>query len=263
MADSRIISRLRKLLALARSGNSHEASSAREKAERLMDKHGLAEADVYEVGPDEEVKVSLGSKGFERPWKFRLATLAARCYGCEALGLRVGERRKVRLVGRKAGVDEAVKLFNELDAELLVMARAEMAVVVPRFKRILPFVSRWRLERYLDSFRNGAVACYASQLLREEARRRAAEAFQAGMGAPSPVVPEGALVRAEKKADSAVVRERLVASGARQTDFEEEDEDFDELDELAFASGFRQALHSQVLRPAEEVAETQKERSQS
>lgn len=262
MADSRIISRLRKLLALAKSGNSHEASSAREKAERLMDKHGLTEASADEVGPDEEVKVSLGSKGFERPWKFRLATLAARCYGCEALGLRVGERRKVRLVGRKAGVDEAVKLFNELDAELLVMARAEMAVVVPRFKRILPFVSRWRLERYLDSFRNGAVACYASQLLREEARR-AAEAFQDGVVAPPSVVPEGALVRAEKKADSAVVRERLVASGARQTDFEEEDEDFDELDELAFASGFRQALHSQVLRPAEEVAETQKERSQS
>jgi hypothetical protein len=62
--------------------------------------------------------------------------------------------------------------------------------------------------------------------------------------APDPRV-EG-LVKVETRDDGPRVRDRLVASGAREVSGEGDDDDFDDLAEVAYRSGFRQAAGVQV-----------------
>lgn len=248
MASPKVFSRLRKLLALARSPEAHEARSARAKADALMARHGVRESDADVPGPGEVAEVPLGAAGFEEAWKFKLATAAARHHGCEALGLRVGRRRKVRLVGVGAGVGRAAELFRSLDRELRGIARAEMSGVVRRLRQFAPGRVRQLSERYLRYFREGAVDGVVASLLRE---RRAGAPASAGEAAPgraavgeAPVQSAG-LVRVEPREDPGV-RERVASYGAREVGGEGGDEDFDELAELAYSSGFRQAASIQV-----------------
>jgi hypothetical protein len=235
VAEAKILIRLRKLLALARSGNVHEAASAQSRADEYMARHGLTEADAAVTGEDEVVEVSLGSKGFEALWKFKLATVAARSLSCEALGLRVGKRRKVRLVGVRDEVARAAELFRSLEVEVRRVAREELSGVVARIRMVVPEHVRSLSERYLRYFREGLVDGLAASLLGKGRSR------EGGLVVPTPEVRVEGLVRV---APSSVVRERLESSGVRVMEGEEADygtDDFDELAEAAYRSGFRQA----------------------
>jgi hypothetical protein len=235
VASVKLLIRLRKLLALARSGNVHEAASARTKADEYMARHGLTEADASVAGEDEVVEVSLGSKGFETPWKFKLATVAARSFRCEALGLRVGERRKVRLVGVRDEVARAAELFRLLEREVLRVARAELAGVVARIRMVVPKYVRLLSERYLRYFREGLVDGLAASLLGRGRSR-------GGVSVAS--TPENRVEGLVRATPSSNVRERLVSSGVRVMECEESDYEpdvFDELAEAAYRSGFRQS----------------------
>jgi hypothetical protein len=200
-----------------------------------MARHGLTEADAAVAGEDEVVEVSLGSKGFEEGWKFKLATVAARSFRCEALGLRVGERRKVRLVGVRDEVARAAELFRSLEHEVRRVARAELAGVVAKIRRAAPGHVRLLSERYLRYFRKGLVDGVAVSLLGKQRSRESVPA--GGVVSVSEARVEG-LVRV---APRPAVRERLESSGVRVVVEEPVDEDFDELAEVAYLSGFRQA----------------------
>jgi hypothetical protein len=255
VASAKVVSRLRKLLALSRSGNAHEASSARSKADEYMARHGLQESDAAVAGEDEVVEVPVGSRGFEEPWKFKLATVAARRYGCEALGRRLGRRRTVRLVGVRDEVARAVKFFKTLELEVVRVARLELEGVVEKIRGISPGHVRRLSERYLRYFREGLVDGVAASLLRREKSRRG--------GSPPPVdwsrVPAGGVVEVSEArveglvrvAPGSVVREKLKSSGVRVVEGDEYDDvcdggDFDELAEVAYCSGFRQASSVRV-----------------
>ena len=199
--DPKIASRVRKLLALATSPNPNEAESARASARRLMRRHGLTEEEVAGSGA-EFVEVFLGWRGFDSAWKFDLAAVAARARACEALGLRNGKRRRVRVVGRRRDAEAAVELFRYLHRELDRMARAEMADVVEVIREKYPGRVRRFAACYLGEFREGAVAGFARSL------RSAA----AGGAPPPPPAAEGSLVRTGVGG----VREHLAARGARE-----------------------------------------------
>lgn len=238
MADAKVLARLRKLLALSASSNPHESSSASRKASHLMEKHGLTEADVAQVGEDEIVELSLGGRGhrgFAQPWKFALVTVAARACSCEALGLRVGRRRKVRVVGKRRDAEEAVLLFEGMVGELRLLERPEMREVLAVFRRVDPGGALRLAARYLDAFRIGAVAGFRQSL-------RRAGSPPAGTAQQEDASVEG-LVRARDRS----VRDRLVSSGARMVEVgRSDDPEYDVADDLAYTSGFEQALRAPV-----------------
>lgn len=109
----KLLDRLSKLLALAGSPNLHEAEAAQKQAERLMRKHGLRREDVAarDVGYHEVV---VSGRGWSVEWRFRLAAVAARSYGAEAVRVWRGEVAEVRLAGEHADVVRAAKLLRRL-----------------------------------------------------------------------------------------------------------------------------------------------------
>jgi len=116
----KIADRIRKLLALSNSTNVNEAASAATRAQALMQEHRLTEIDVSEATSDGKAitELPLGAEGFMASWKFALATNVARAFFCEALGLRVGRRRKVRIIGRREDAEVAVTVFTFLVSEI-------------------------------------------------------------------------------------------------------------------------------------------------
>jgi len=166
----------------------------------------------------------------------------------------VGKRRKVRLVGVRVRVTEAVALFKLLEWEARRLARAELSRVVVVFQARSPRYARRGTRRYLLHFMEGVVDGFAASLLRE---RRGD-----GGGASPPVDWSGVaagevvrveiprvegLVKVETRAGGAGLREKLVSSGAREVSGQGDDtEEFDELDEVAYRSGFRQATGVRV-----------------
>lgn len=199
--DPKVASRIRKLLALATSPNSNESASARASALRLMRRHGVTEEEVAGSG-EEFAEVFLGWRGFDSAWKFDLASVAARARSCEALGLRVGRRRRVRVVGRRQDAEAATELFRYLTRELDRMARAEMVDVVPVLRVQFPGHVRRFAACYLGEFREGAVAGFARGLRSAAAARSPA----------APPAEQGVIART----GGGGVREHLAARGARE-----------------------------------------------
>lgn len=115
MDRDRALDKLRKLLALARSSNPHEAASARSQASGLMSRYHLTEADVVAHENTDYCELSLGDKGWTAAWRFALVTVAARACGVEAVALQDGRRRKVRLCGERGLVRDAQALYQELE----------------------------------------------------------------------------------------------------------------------------------------------------
>lgn len=250
-ASSKVISRVRKLLALARSGNPHEAASAREKAETCMARHGLTEAEVEAGSDDEEVQVPIGAVGFEEPWKFKLATVAARRHGCEALGLRVGRRRKVRLVGPRVRVAAAVQDWHLLDGEVRRVSLEEVERVADLLSRASGGDLRAVTLKYFKHFRSGLVDGVKRRVRggahSPSTGQGTGGAVEVGVGAGhSPARVEG-LVRAASGGEGGRLREKLVASGVREVSGQSQsldsgmfiggDPDFDELAESAYWEG--------------------------
>lgn len=157
----RVLSKLDKILARAKSANVHEAETARRMADELMVKHGLTDADLERHHESGYHEVSLGHAGFNTSWKFALVTAAARYSGCEAIALQSGRRRKVRLVGEKAAVEKAAVFFGDLMKTLTDLERREGERLVSEDHVDLDRGPR----ECADSFRRGAVASIVSKLI--------------------------------------------------------------------------------------------------
>ncbi len=116
----KVSERIRKLLSLATSDNANEAASAAAKAQALMQEHKLTQADVELADSDETAitEIAMGAEGFMADWKFALVSHVARAFFCEAIGLRVKRRRKVRIVGRREDAQTAVTVFTYLVKEI-------------------------------------------------------------------------------------------------------------------------------------------------
>lgn len=168
MKKETIVSRVQKLLALGRSPNEHEAGAARDAAESLIKEHGLSEEDLSAEVEKEVTELAMGSDGFSAPWRFVLVSMVARAFSCEAISLRIGQRRKIRVVGKKIDVQTAATAFKVLVREVEKLVDGEMEDVV-----IKAFLVPWTERSYKTAFRNGVVSALADSL-REEARRQPA-----------------------------------------------------------------------------------------
>jgi len=116
-----VVEKIEALLVKARDGACSEAEAAAcmERARRLMDQHGIEEAElgVGAEGVDEE---QVGMKYLE-PWRKVLAMRVAAYYGCATMFY--GSEKKFLLVGRKASREVAKSMVVWLDSVVVRLAR--------------------------------------------------------------------------------------------------------------------------------------------
>ena len=226
--QEKILDRVRKLLALSTSSNVNEAANAAAAAQRLMLEHRLTEADVSDTQEGQMFELSMGAAGFASRWKFVLVTAVARAFFCEAVGLRVGQRRKVRIVGRKEDVEIAARVFRYLHSEINRLAKIEIESIdwdegVFSFGLGMASGIEHDPGQYLESFRRGAVASVIARF------RTGEEAFVAS--------DSRALVISRRDRDR--VRSYV---DARFTDTRRPGrDDAVQVDDLAFVRGYEQA----------------------
>ena len=73
---TKILDRVKKLLALSTSSNVNEAATAAAAAQKLMLENRLTEADVSDLQEGQMFELSMGAVGFASRWKFVLVTAA-------------------------------------------------------------------------------------------------------------------------------------------------------------------------------------------
>jgi hypothetical protein len=151
----KILERLGKMLALARSANKHEAETAAQLARSIMDRNGITEADLKKHDDSAYHELSMG-KGFYAVWRFTLVTAAARYYGCEAIALHKGKKqRKVLIVGERIKTEAAAVFYNLLLSVLTQIEKIEAAS--DRFANLSENTGFYTPRECMDSFRRGIV----------------------------------------------------------------------------------------------------------
>lgn len=124
MNRNRLLDRLARLFALAKSSNPHEADSARRAAERLMVQNRIERREVEAVMEDASgCEVVLDGDGWGQAWKLVESTAAARYCGAEAVSGTCAGRRQVRIVGGRESVEQTVALVERLGAVTLEVMR--------------------------------------------------------------------------------------------------------------------------------------------
>lgn len=125
MSEPRIIDRIRKLLRLARSDNVHEAATAAARAQELMSKYELEEAQLGDISEDNTSRVMAfadedGLYGANRLalWLLRLAVNLAELNNAECFVQVKGKRRVIGLVGNPRNVSLIRYLFLFLKREI-------------------------------------------------------------------------------------------------------------------------------------------------
>jgi hypothetical protein len=117
MANSKIMERVRKLLAMAKDATSpNEAAIAARRARSLMDKHQLEEHDIEDIS----TTAQFGKQTWENPnkkipsWKNKLAVQVAKLNDCEVKGTWVDDRLGVTFQGMAEDVQIAGYMFDYL-----------------------------------------------------------------------------------------------------------------------------------------------------
>lgn len=128
--DSGIIAKIRKLQALSKSENVHEAAAAAGKMNALIDLHRLSQADLEDETAETEAVTEEDEPVYESgriiPWKARLAVIVSKHYGC-GIYIRQGNRnKKYTIVGRKSDTDIVKYVFAWLSAEISRLCVNEM-----------------------------------------------------------------------------------------------------------------------------------------
>jgi len=150
----------------------------------------------------------LGISGWNATWRFTLVTLAARICGVEAVALRRGTRRLVKICGSKAEVVRGHDLYQRL---LTVVRELEVMVATDgRSALLATMVGDISAREISDSFRRGVVAGMV-QLYSASRKRKETEVA----GGSPPAAEAGAGATDSGEVCRALVRVRsLVAVGA-------------------------------------------------
>jgi len=122
--ESNIIEAIRKLLALSKSDNEHEAALALEKAQALLLRHNLDMAAVTESKePDSETAMINEVVDFDtwQPWRRRLLNSIAMRQFCHVIG--TGDR-EAHILGKRTNIRVAVELYNWVEPQIERLAES-------------------------------------------------------------------------------------------------------------------------------------------
>lgn len=176
--NSALLTKIRALRALASSTNAHEAAAAAAAAERLIQEHRIAEADL-DTGETEIMGLVLDPMGARSPtWKECLLAALETAHGCAGFARKVDGQVRCIVVGRKDDVETVRYLFTWLTAEIERLCAADPTL-------------KGRRARY--SFRVGAVAGV------RDAMRAARETVRAGASSAALVRLDARVAEAEAK----------------------------------------------------------------
>lgn len=140
---TKILDRVRKLLALAMSDNVHEAAAAAAQAQNLITRHRIDRASLTE---DNEASVRLHDDPLDEgsrvaQWRLELAMVVAEANGCRVVVLKDGRYSEIKLVGHEDDIGPVRALYAWLVGEVQRLARS----------------SKRRGRDSLDTFRMGAI----------------------------------------------------------------------------------------------------------
>ena len=121
-AQTQILEKVKKLLALASSPSEAEAAAALDKATVLLAKHGLSLAEVQE-GAEVQESVLLEKQRL-RGWESALIYVICQATFTEALHYRSQAGGRILLIGREVNIVTARELFGYLHRLILVLGRA-------------------------------------------------------------------------------------------------------------------------------------------
>lgn len=83
--DEKILNKIKKCLALGQSSEPHEAAAAMRQAQKLMEMHGVSQADIGRADIGEAEVKSKVSVSRVKDWELRLLNLVAKSFGCKLL----------------------------------------------------------------------------------------------------------------------------------------------------------------------------------
>lgn len=123
MSDPSIVEKIRKLLALSKSDNIHEAAAAAERAHKLMLEHSIALDDVSDILPEDIVEDAIVDDRMRAVWRFGLLTACARSYYCSTVRVEEVTQFGLRpacavIMGRKDDVAAVRCLFEFFETEI-------------------------------------------------------------------------------------------------------------------------------------------------
>ena len=122
--NSRILDKIKKLMALANSSNPHEAANALRKAQALMSQYQLSQLDV-DLSAIGEQSAKMANKSLKQPkWSVMLTQLICQAFGVEAYASYSPFGCSMNFIGRNDLVEVAAYCYTVLSRQL-VKARKE------------------------------------------------------------------------------------------------------------------------------------------
>lgn len=208
--ESKIVERVRKLMALAESDNVNEAANAAAAAQKLMAEHRISEAMLSaEAGEDEnDVEVTndvLAQFARREPWAGTLAMGLTKANGCEVYYSSTHGKKGVdlRIVGATSDVQTVSYMYQYLVHEVERLCDAEA-----KRRRLAGTIEYANTRMWRASFRAGAAhtLCKRIEAAAQEQRREQHNAAIDAGGAAI-VRLDGGLARLETLAEK--VKEAL------------------------------------------------------
>lgn len=135
----KMLDKLKKLFALGKSPNQHEAEAALRKASEIMQQYQIdhAEVDMREmgsIGRGEDVVVE--KAGAARHWVYVLANASAKMFDGAAIHAPTKEEMRIQFVGTKSDIMAMRMLFNHLWESWLSIVEADLRNEKERVKEI-------------------------------------------------------------------------------------------------------------------------------
>lgn len=137
MSDDKdkILDKIKKCLALATSGNEHEAASALRQAQKLMEQHGISDRDVL-ASQASESSAKAGAVSKPAEWENMLAARVARAFGCKVIfARRTWTIAEWKFIGAGATADVASYAFEVLFRQARKARAAYMETTLKRVRR--------------------------------------------------------------------------------------------------------------------------------
>lgn len=133
--SSRVLSKIKKLLALAASGNQHEAANAMAKVQALMGVHGLTETDIELSSIGQQWAKCANQSRTQPQWSHMLISLVGDAFGVEVMYQReiFGDVR-VSFVGPAERAEIAGYVYEVLARQLGKARREYLAGLSKRMK---------------------------------------------------------------------------------------------------------------------------------
>lgn len=184
MANSRLIDKIKALLALSASPNEHEATAAAAKAQELMATHSLSmsEVDVSESEDETTVHEQFEFAKSSVRWKLMLATGIAKannvdCFAGYDLKDRSNRKKCIHFVGRSGLVAGCMALYTYLAETVERECKREMALAKDDYCN--RDVS-WR--SWGDSFRKGMSRRISQRLAERKQEMEATDSLHEPIG---------------------------------------------------------------------------------